>query len=572
MQRGKDGVIYIRKNENLITGILFPNKIGEKCEYRDSLYWHESRAVNFSELHNLVVIPDMPSQTDSLLLPQDTQLCQNTTLQLEVKAQGESYLWQDGSTTPNYELSQAGTYWVEVQKGNCTFTDTIVVLPDESAIALGSDTMLCQGDEITLNLSESKDLEWQDGSKTPSFTVRESGIYWVESKDSLCRFRDSIHITYKAAALNLGADRVICPNDSAILLTTALSSNEVRWQDGSINNDFTAREAGLYWAETINRECPEKDSIVIRVEAAIPFLPKDTIICGETVYLVKPEITNDSLFWWASGAIGKEIAIDSTGVYMATIYKNNCSWTDSLRVDFIKNIGINLPADTSLCKGNTLSLDYSDKEGVLNWQDGSTNPNYEIKEAGLYWLEQRKGSCSSRDSMRVFFESLSIDLGADTSICEGNVLEIDLSQANGNYYLWQDGLNSAQRILTEAGLYSVEVGTDVCIAKDSFVLEIETCATEQACQIYIPNAFSPNSDGINDYLELQSNCELFDYKLQVFDRWGNRVYESADPIAFWDGKYHNEHLDNGVYLVYIACRFEGEKRMENRVETVTVFR
>ncbi len=74
----------------------------------------------------------------------------------------------------------------------------------------------------------------------------------------------------------------------------------------------------------------------------------------------------------------------------------------------------------------------------------------------------------------------------------------------------------------------------------------------QICPVYIPNAFTPNGDNINDRFTLQvsEDCEILKFNLQIFDRWGRLVYESQsiDSESAWDGRVDNNQLKGGVYL------------------------
>lgn len=74
----------------------------------------------------------------------------------------------------------------------------------------------------------------------------------------------------------------------------------------------------------------------------------------------------------------------------------------------------------------------------------------------------------------------------------------------------------------------------------------------QICPVYIPNAFTPNGDNINDRFSLQvsEDCEILKFNLQIFDRWGRLVYESQsiDEESAWDGKMDNNQAKGGVYL------------------------
>ena len=71
--------------------------------------------------------------------------------------------------------------------------------------------------------------------------------------------------------------------------------------------------------------------------------------------------------------------------------------------------------------------------------------------------------------------------------------------------------------------------------------------------LYVPNVFSPNNDGFNDDFRAYPalNVEVMNYELQVFDRWGNKVFESHTSDLFWDGYYKGKKAATGTYAYYI---------------------
>ncbi|PTM05008.1 MAG: hypothetical protein DA405_05315 [Bacteroidetes bacterium] len=77
------------------------------------------------------------------------------------------------------------------------------------------------------------------------------------------------------------------------------------------------------------------------------------------------------------------------------------------------------------------------------------------------------------------------------------------------------------------------------------------------CPLYIPNAFTPNGDNINDrfVLSVSEDCEVLNFEIQIFDRWGQMVYESKelDPSKAWDGQFDSNYLQQGLYLYKISA-------------------
>jgi gliding motility-associated-like protein len=128
----------------------------------------------------------------------DTTLCANQILWLNANNNNATYLWQDGSTTQEFLVQRAGSYFVAVDLNNCTTSDTIEVsyipLP---YFNLGKDSFLCSGNQYILTplLNTGANLLWQDGSTAASYTVVKGGIYFLTATNVCGSFTDSVTIT-----------------------------------------------------------------------------------------------------------------------------------------------------------------------------------------------------------------------------------------------------------------------------------------------------------------------------------------------------------------------------------------
>ena len=110
-----------------------------------------------------------------------------------------------------------------------------------------------------------------------------------------------------------------------------------------------------------------------------------------------------------------------------------------------------------------------------------------------------------------------------------------------DYWIWQDG-NEGQFYETGVkGMYTVKVWKDGCTASDSLSLE------KASAQVMLPNAFTPNGDGLNDEFKPVSNELISDYRMIVFNRWGNLIFESSEPEQGWNGSCPSGDCQPGVY-------------------------
>ena len=86
-----------------------------------------------------------------------------------------------------------------------------------------------------------------------------------------------------------------------------------------------------------------------------------------------------------------------------------------------------------------------------------------------------------------------------------------------------------------------------------------------ACDIYIPNAFSPNDDGRNDQFLPYPNCVIGEYNMKIFNRWGKLVFESDDIDKGWDGKANGELLLSDVFVYIIKFTYAEDDQQKEEI-------
>lgn len=94
-------------------------------------------------------------------------------------------------------------------------------------------------------------------------------------------------------------------------------------------------------------------------------------------------------------------------------------------------------------------------------------------------------------------------------------------------------------------------------ANSHTVLPIEPVVITEscACELYVPNIFSPNNDGANDFFLPATNCILEDYTFSVYNRWGQLLFQTTNPSQGWDGRAKNELAAHDTYIYSIEYRF-----------------
>ena len=137
-----------------------------------------------------------------------------------------------------------------------------------------------------------------------------------------------------------------------------------------------------------------------------------------------------------------------------------------------------------------------------------------------------------------------LDLGRDTVLCSDEILPIGTAFNPGYTYTWNTGETTAQiNTSFTTKKYSLLVDNNGCSAKDEINVKILPI-----CLIKVPNAFTPNGDGKNDKL-LALNADLAkQFKFTVFNRLGEIVFTTQNPLQGWDGKCKGQPADPGTYV------------------------
>lgn len=121
-------------------------------------------------------------------------------------------------------------------------------------------------------------------------------------------------------------------------------------------------------------------------------------------------------------------------------------------------------------------------------------------------------------------------------------------------FTWEDQFPEAERLLEASGLYQAR--NNDCL--NPIVLSFQVERSDCDCRIFLPNAFSPNGDGVNDDIRLFSDCAITNIETSVFDRWGNLIYRGRGQEALWDGNHHQSEAPDGIYLLKVDYYLLGD--------------
>ncbi len=421
---------------------------------------------------------------------------------------GVMYEWNDDTATkgPVLQVKETGTYTVKIN--GCAVTDTIgIFFTREPNLDLGRDHLMCQGEAITLDASsENATYQWLLNGIVLSSTqsqlpvVAPGGQYIARIDVAGCgTYSDTVNISFNnfvAPPFSLGPDTLLCPKEVFTLTASVQGATSYAWSSKGLN---------------IN------DNVNYNID-----LDSTIIINGQGRY-------------WAFVTIAKTCEVVDT---MIVRYRGD------------KQLNFN---DTALCQGNSLVLDADFGTGIYKWEsvppqrDDQNNTNqstYYIYNPGFYTVTARVGHCVFKDSLTVVYnDTLKLSLGRDTALCQGETFIITPS-ANTTDYTWQDGSKTGSFTATTTGLYRI-IAQNGC-GRDTAEMNIvfDPCP----CALLLPNAFTPNGDGVNDNFRPLHACDMENYSMTIFNSYGEKIFFSSDPLKGWNGKLRNSLLNQGNYV------------------------
>lgn len=504
----------------------------------------------------------------------DTLYCAGTlTLDPGVIA-GAYYLWQNGDTSRTIDVSTTGQYYVQVYNACNAVWDTInVTVTGPPTVNLGNSVSFCRGSSFNLNAQNPGcTYVWNTGDTTQLINIYDPGVYWVLITNNCGSVTDSIDVIVEDPlnSLNLGRDTSICQGDS-ILLDTKLVGVSTKWQNGSATNSIYVKETGSYWVEVTNTCGSWEDTIHVTVlDIPVFDLGMNPALCSIGNGLTIDGPAGMDRYLWSTGDTTRYLMVYTPGTYWLTGSNECFSYSDTVEVTEDFPLFIDLGADTVLCEGEILNLSLN-LTGTpdVTWSDGSKNNDLSIASTGVYYVTAINACGLFSDTIDVIFDEYLDPTPEDLVVCRDDSIPVDLRDFNEDF-VWSDGSTEKFRYFSEEGVYSIFISNRCGTFTKDYNVQLSNCD----CPFFMANAFTPNNDGLNDRFVAVHSCDLTDFRLQIFNRWGKLVYEGIDGLQGWDGNYQGELMPAGIYTYSISYSWDvyGERYMRYKTGTLTLVR
>lgn len=446
----------------------------------------------------------------------------------------------------------------------------ISIVNSNTSVNLGPDIQLCKFSSLPLKAGSGfKTYEWNDGSADSSFTVDKPGQYFVAVTDYCGNvYRDTINIALSPdVPFDLGPDLSKCSNDT-ITITAPGSFNKYTWAsnyninttNGSTVKIWPTKDTSYTVVAEVASGCIVLDTIRIKVDKAAPInLGNDTSFCiGASVLLQAP--VGFTGYLWQDNSTGSSFTASQKGKYwLHAKSANGCISKDTLEILNVYSLpAVQIGDDLTICQNNNYIFNAGSNYKSYLWQDGSSSKVYTTNQLGKYWVQVTdNNNCINSDTANIIaFKPSPKDFISKTiEVCKYKPTPIT---AIGNWksYNWSNGSSGSGISLSTGGIYWLEVtNADGCTARESFEVATKECIKG----IFFPNAFTPGKRGENNAYKPLVYADIVSYRFVVYNRFGQRIFETTDISKGWDGTINGKRQDPNTFVWICNYQFVNEQ-------------
>ena len=557
-------------------------------------------------------------------------LCSEDTLKLFATdgTPGVSYNWDgpygwtsiiQNPVIPLVDTNMNHTFTVTATLGVCTSSATMVpaIIKTPAIPGVGSNAPICLGDTLKLISADATlgvFFTWtgpagfstvvQNPIITPAAFIN-SGVYKVTASNGMCSRFDTTRVIVKPVPMAVaGNNSAVCAGDTLKLFSSSVTgATYFNWlgPDYFVSNqqnprllDSRVAATGVYTVTITLDGCSDTAHTTVLVNTT-PGIPDvyDTAFCQHEVS-GRLAALGAGIKWYATPTGGTPITWptpSTTDVGKTTWYVSQtlgkctgprASVTATIHPQPLPSL---LVSDSVICGGKAVTfhlVNNGDDLSGLVWDFGDSdsvrdvNPMFHSFEAARVFTVavtayHKVCATTTQDQVIKVGKMPAIDLGPDTSICEGSeaiYLNDRINTGNPNArWKWSNGETGHKIAVTQPGSYYTMVTIDGCTAIDSVIVR-------RNCYIDVPNVFTPNGDGLNDYFFPRQylSMGLTTFKMDIYNRWGQLVFNTASIEGQgWDGKLNGTLQPEGVYVYRIDATFKDGK-IEHHQGNVTLLK
>jgi gliding motility-associated-like protein len=548
---------------------------------------------------NVTSTPTLTINTSS------TSICAGSPVTLSASG-AATYTWTGGVTNgvPFFPAA-SGTYSVTGSNGGtCHHTATvgITVIPGTTVTANATSTAVCAGSTVTLSGSGGSSYVWSNGvTNGVAFSQMATTTYTVTDVTG-CSNTASITVNTLPLPIVSVNNATICAGANALLTASVnpAAGSTYNWSSASTGSSLTVSPVvnTSYTVTATNNGCSASAvASVSVVPANVPVtgFSYPTPLCitasnplpigvpgflaGGT-YSSGTGITTDP----ATGQI--DLSNSSAGTYVVTysVAANGCTPAGSSTATITLSDPVAAVTDFSylpVCSNDanpspllnpnfTTGGSFSNPGATVNTSNGTIDLS--ATPAGTYTVTYAVNAANcvlagTGTATVLINPAPLLSASSSTTIMSGEQTTLTAT-SSANSYTWFPAINltcsdCASPIASpnESTTYCVRTSDGVCTNSSCVTVVVESlCEGDKG--FFLPNAFSPNGDGNNDVFCVQGrNRCVSNFQMIVYDRWGEKVFESGDLSSCWDGTYRGKVLGPDVFVYYIKAKDQNQKEV-----------
>jgi gliding motility-associated-like protein len=476
-----------------------------------------------------------------------------------------NYTWSTASTATTIIVNPVTntTYSLIGANGSCTASANFNVIVGSLPSILTNSASICNGSSATLTANGATSYTWLPlGTSSSTISVNPSSNtnYTVIGSNGTCTSlaTASVEVTNGGTVSVSGA--TVCNGQNALIGTSAVATSYL-WSNGATTPTITVspNTTTNYSLQVILGGCTLTGSTTVVITPAPIINATGASIClGDNATIFASGANN---YTWSPGNLtGSSINVSPivTTNFIVSSYSNGCTSTATAQVQVNSKPSLTVtPQNKTVCPNTPVTF-FASGAAVYDWYvDGSYyfgNPlTFTPKKTSTISVVGSNGGCSSSTVTNVNVLNINASFNSESNYVDyPGSLSFTNTSSGYTSILWDFGNgqtstnNNATAIYEYPGTYLVTL-----LAKDTVGCADTTFyLIEAGCgkgDIYIPNTFTPNNDGLNDTFRVFGGTCLTNFSGTIFDRWGNEIYKFKNLTDAWDGKIKGVDIEIGVY-------------------------
>lgn len=520
-------------------------------------------------------------------LPSAIDICSGESLQLGVVGSpAGSYAWSPTTflddpasptpfATPENDITYTVTYTDVCGNPSIQTTEINVVSVN---LELVESISICEGETAEVSaVGNAANYQWSDGQTSANGSFESTGTYTLIATTGDCSAQASVDVSVNAnPSVDLDEIYAFCQGESVEFTIAPVNTNTATWSNGTNGFSTVFTDPGNAGLTLTNSANCTTDYAFTLIEILLPIgqLPESLSLCDGEGELLSPGVAN--AYTWSNGSSQSTLSVDSAGTYSVTMSNGGCSIELTTEVSVAASPQFNFSSEFDLCQDSTLVQSLPDLAYDFTLNGILVNDTLRILQPGAYLLTaiDWESGCSTVQTFTVeqrFAPRAS--LPENVHLCELSSVILDPGNtAFETASVWNTGADTGLLTVLEPGIYSVEL-TNLCGSANA-VTEVEVVACD--CPVFVPNAFTPDLDDLNEVFFPVVSCDVKDYSFAVYDRWGELLFLTGKVGEGWNGggRAGTHYVEGEVYLWKLQFKADlpGATIVVDRIGHVVVLR